>query len=833
MSSKSTISISFRVTDGANGLKTLTADAEALQKAVRASVTESENLTNKLANLSGIAVGIDQLQGVLSNFQSALKGLTDAYSIQVEAETRLATNMRNTMSATESEIQSIKDLCAAQQKLGVIGDEIQLAGAQELATYLTKKKSLEQLIPVMNDMIAQQYGYSATAESAANIATMLGKVMDGQVGALSRYGYKFDEAQAQILKFGDEQERVAVLAEVIESSVGGSNKALANTPFGPIKQLSNNLGDVKEQLGELVVRFQPIIDMLASTTVAAGGVIKLAGGFSVLKGVVKSACLNLKTFWATTAVVTSSSSGLTKAIGTTRLFISQFCTALTQGTKGLRLFATAWKGMLISTGVGAAIAAVTSIIAYFALATDDATSATSKFLSEQERAKRDAEQLEQIRQQEAETLKNSRSELELNISKLGEFNGTKEQERSLVEQMNNTYGETMGYFSSVSDWYNALVSNSEAYCKQMVVEARTRMLANQIAEKEQENYDISQNIAAGKYSKKRDKEFWSKKDIAGTSELDKANAAIEANNEAVSNLREQLRSATEEAANIKMTVIGSQTRTNPQDVNNPKVKPIIPKGSLADINQQISNIKAQIDVAVSPESGAALQAELELLEQRKRQIEFSYKFPDFTPNEIPALNLLMTTVTLPKPDISEMTASVNAMKQHFDEFQQSGIKAGGNIGDAFGALGGSLSSIGGLLDETAQKWMSYVGQVLESIPQLIQAITALAASKAAASAAETPVVGWLMVGAAIASTLGAMAAIPKFADGGIVSGPTVGLIGEYAGASNNPEVVAPLDKLRSLITPAAGIDAGKVEFVIDGRVLRGVLRRVDNLSNRT
>ena len=70
------------------------------------------------------------------------------------------------------------------KKLGIIGDEVQLAGAQELATYLEKASTLKKLIPVMNDMAAQQYGYNATAESTASIATMLGKVMNGQVNEL-------------------------------------------------------------------------------------------------------------------------------------------------------------------------------------------------------------------------------------------------------------------------------------------------------------------------------------------------------------------------------------------------------------------------------------------------------------------------------------------------------------------------------------------------------------------------------------------------------------------------------------------------------------------------
>jgi hypothetical protein len=43
-----------------------------------------------------------------------------------------------------------------------------------------------------------------------------------------------------------------------------------------------------------------------------------------------------------------------------------------------------------------------------------------------------------------------------------------------------------------------------------------------------------------------------------------------------------------------------------------------------------------------------------------------------------------------------------------------------------------------------------------------------------------------------------------FANGGIVSGPTLGLMGEYPGARNNPEVVAPLDKLKGMMGAGMG-----------------------------
>ena len=60
----------------------------------------------------------------------------------------------------------------------MIGDEVQLSGAQELATYLGKAESLQKLMPVMNDMLAQQYGLNASQEQATQVAAMMGKNLD-------------------------------------------------------------------------------------------------------------------------------------------------------------------------------------------------------------------------------------------------------------------------------------------------------------------------------------------------------------------------------------------------------------------------------------------------------------------------------------------------------------------------------------------------------------------------------------------------------------------------------------------------------------------------------
>jgi hypothetical protein len=113
--------------------------------------------------------------------------------------------------------------------------------------------------------------------------------------------------------------------------------------------------------------------------------------------------------------------------------------------------------------------------------------------------------------------------------------------------------------------------------------------------------------------------------------------------------------------------------------------------------------------------------------------------------------------------------------------------------------------------------------------------SALAAAKTIAAHAEIPFVGTGIAAAFIAQQqmLIAMASIPKFANGGIAYGPTLGIFGEYAGAANNPEVVAPLNKLKQLIEPQGGGTSGEVRFRIEGRTLVGLLAKEERIRERT
>ena len=71
----------------------------------------------------------------------------------------------------------------------------------------------------------------------------MGEAMKGNTSALADMGIKFTAAQEQMLKYGDEAQRAAALAQAITDNVGEANQALAATPEGGLQKHANTMDD--------------------------------------------------------------------------------------------------------------------------------------------------------------------------------------------------------------------------------------------------------------------------------------------------------------------------------------------------------------------------------------------------------------------------------------------------------------------------------------------------------------------------------------------------------------------------------------------------------------
>ena len=268
--------------------------------------------------------------------------------------------------------------------------------------------------------------------------------------------------------------------------------------------------------------------------------------------------------------------------------------------------------------------------------------------------------------------------------------------------------------------------------------------------------------------------------------------------------------------------------------------------TLGGIQNRIAELKKE-QQAASSEQAIALEREIRLLQQRKQEIENTIKIGVATsPNLdtlLPGTFDGMGTGTLSIPlqfDTNALKRSWQQAKMQFDEMQRDvtitakqmeGILTN-SVASFADSLGQAVTSGNGL---EALKTM--LSAMMDMLSQFGQALIAAGTASIALKAVSWNGIGAIIAGGAlVAATAAAKAALQNataFADGGIVSGPTYALVGEYAGARNNPEVIAPLDKLRSLITPAY-MDPGsfRLETKVRGRDLYVMLQGIEREKNR-
>jgi hypothetical protein len=742
----------------------------------------------------------------------------------------------------------------------------------------------------------------------------------------------------------------------MKDSTGAAIEAfhqMAETGNASAQLLENRIRNMTEGLSHMASNFQPVLSGISTMGQMAMELTFLVNGIKAVRdahiaAAIATKATTLATYAQTAAVKVCAAVEGVWAVSTRLLRDAQIGLALGMNTAAAAAGALgiAIRGLMIATGVGVAIAALTVIILALAGKSDAAAESQKNLAKATEQANAVAEAGKQAYQDAA-------AALDLHLAKLKNFKGGKEEEKRIVSELNNTYGTTMGYFSSVADWYRALTANSETYCRQLVIEAQTRKLANQIAEEKAKQDEIrfttddKGNKTLRRYSTKRETETvedtektamnggmpaYTRREVIGSSEQEKATREWANSVSRERNLTKQMNNLVRESNSLTMPVVGSPTPptvpvvTDPKTTNKTgksggsttatdKTEPLMgsvdyyqaeldelrkkitaaadettartlqetykqkeaqlqqlkirigleepkteeAKTYMESLQERLTEAKKTFDNAVTVEAKVEANAQVEAIQAEineatygrlripaevepsyieqgsvtdKREsynnaqtkasrIQQDYEIgiigKDEAMRQLVELNAVLFQMGLEPVHIEVETEDVDLAKKKFDATT-----------DAIAAVGSSFSGLGDALELPE---LNIAGTVAQAV-----ATMAAGYATATAQAAELGPIGWIAFAATGLAQLTAMIQsikkVTAFAQGGVVSGPTLALVGEYAGASNNPEVVAPLDKLRSMMQPVGGV-GGNVRFEIEGRKLVGVLGNETTISGKS
>jgi hypothetical protein len=219
-------------------------------------VEQQVKLNEKNAKLwQSIIKSVSGNFGFSFNMEMAEKSIA-IYNQSVLLQLKLSTLMKQRTNATDQQIGSITKLATEQQKTGVIDDDVLIAGTQQLTNYLTQTNSIKLLLPVMGDLLAAQMSVNATSKDAVEIGSLMGEVFNGQVEDLKKLGLQYNESQEKVLRYGTEQQKAAMLAEIVNKNMGHKNTALAKTDPGKVAQSNNLFNDQLKVAGQEVASLQ-------------------------------------------------------------------------------------------------------------------------------------------------------------------------------------------------------------------------------------------------------------------------------------------------------------------------------------------------------------------------------------------------------------------------------------------------------------------------------------------------------------------------------------------------------------------------------------------------
>ena len=231
---------------GTKNLKTHTTNATGSLK----KMSSQNKLTgDTLSSLAKKVTGVIAAYAGFSKIVDFTKQCISACETQVKAEARLEQLMMNVKGTTLENVDAMKKYAGELQGITTVGDEATIQGASQLATFQLQSDTIKTLLPSLQDLAVSQYGVSVSGDQMQQMANLMGKVMTGNVGALTRYGVTLDDTQKKILANGNESERAAMLVEVLGQNFGGLSEAMANTPEGKIIQVKNAWGDMQEVIG--------------------------------------------------------------------------------------------------------------------------------------------------------------------------------------------------------------------------------------------------------------------------------------------------------------------------------------------------------------------------------------------------------------------------------------------------------------------------------------------------------------------------------------------------------------------------------------------------------
>lgn len=399
-----------------------------IQLTAKNGVTSFEQLSQALPRVTGnaatLGVSIDELMGTFAT-------LTGVSGNTAEVSTQLA-------AIFTALVKPSSEAAEMAAKMGIQFDAASIKAANGFQNFLNQLDGSVKAYAQANGVLEQEV-YSklfGSAEAIRALIPLQGELADkftANVANMVNSAGTMDAAYADMSSHGEAVNQM----------------------------LRNQWAAVIDIISGLTSAAQPYINFTAGLLSTGSSAAILITTFKQLN--VQQALVATRTKLASVAMTTLGLRGKSAA-ATVRVFSS----AMKGGAYSATALKIALRGLLIATGIGAAIAVVTTIIEYFVSAADDATESVEK--------------LDDATDDYTKAAAAAKVQIDRDVKALDDLIKAKKNTKEAVQRLNETYGELFGAHKTAEEWYKILTEKSQLYIKQIGYEAQAKALAAKIAE---------------------------------------------------------------------------------------------------------------------------------------------------------------------------------------------------------------------------------------------------------------------------------------------------------------------------------------------------------------
>ncbi len=783
--------------------------ANGLYQVISNGVPEDNWITYLEQSAKASVGGIANLEEVVKVTSTVIKNYGLSWDEAGAIQDKIQLTAKNGVTSFEQMAQALPRVTANAATLGVSVNELMATFATLTGVSGNTAEVSTQLAAVFTALVkpsseaaemARQMGvqFDAAAVKAAGGMQNFIQSLDRDVkrfaassGMLEQeiYGKLFGSAEslrALIPLTGELADKFDENVAAMEGSSGTIEDAfdiMASTGAAKLQLLNNKLGEYSDILQATVGNTLPYINFASQVTMSTASALQLVVTLRSLSVGTKVASAAMAVFGPILQVCRAAMTGATVSAQTLKLAI---------------------RGLMICTGVGIAVAALTEAFNYFCNSADDATDKVDELKGAQ-----DAYQ---------STVAETQVALDGETRRLRELIDAKKDTTSAVNDLNSKYGTVFGNHKTAAEWYDTLTKKSKIYAQQLGYEAQMKLLSTQLAEKRiqlQENNDKRRQLwKEGKAQEtvtrttvdvksdevhtstsRRDSQEYTNLKQNGRELLQdiyRLNNQLNIATDKMKAAAAQLGAPSGQSATPKTapatTATTTPRKTTPAKVTTPQ-KDTALAGSITWYTEAINNLKKKLEDSVTdPGVAQGINKQISGLEQQLNMLKIQLGIESIPPVEVDkeaetVIDRINRQIENMKPDpIVIDVKGANKLKD------LETLKDLGNIDlSSFESVRNGLAGIKSMTDPTTQG-MAAAGASCQALGQSLQQLGAdSAAAKAgmimaalgqialsfatALNSASKNWITWLAFGiAGTAQMISMVSTISQFATGGIVGG---------------------------------------------------------------